>query len=107
MYDVNPKIVVGGPSKPAWGDAVVIVPYQMYRFYGDKRILEENYAAMQAWVEYMNNHSSTKQNGIYHFQTGEGEKAWYGYGDWVPVEASPSNPLAAPTSFIPTGCCRK
>lgn len=99
VYDVNPKIVVGGPSKPAWGDAVVIVPYQMYRFYGDKRILEENYAAMQAWVEYMNNHSSTKQNGIYHFQTGEGEKAWYGYGDWVPVEASPSKPIGSAYQF--------
>ena len=93
VYDVNPKIVVAGPSKPAWGDAVVIVPYQMYHFYGDKRILEENYASMQAWVEYLNNHSSTRQHGIYHFQTGEGEKAWYGYGDWVPVEASPSKPI--------------
>lgn len=93
VYDVNPKIVVGGPSKPAWGDAVVIIPYQMYRFYGDKRILEENYPAMKAWVEYMNNHTSTLKNGIYHFQTGEGDKAWYGYGDWVPVEASPSKPI--------------
>ncbi len=93
VYDVNPKIVVAGPSKPAWGDAVVIVPYQMYRFYGDKRILEENYTAMQAWVEYMNGHASTREHGIYHFQVGEGEKAWYGYGDWVPVEASPTKPI--------------
>lgn len=99
VYDVNPKIVVGGPSKPAWGDAVVIVPYQMYRFYGDKRILEENYGAMQAWVEYMNNHASTQKNGIYHFQTGEGDKAWYGYGDWVPVEASPSKPIGGAYQF--------
>lgn len=99
VYDVNPKIVVGGPSKPAWGDAVVIVPYQMYRFYGDKRILEENYTAMQAWVEYMNNHPSTQKNRIYHFQTGEGEKAWYGYGDWVPVEASPSKPIGGAYQF--------
>lgn len=99
VYDVNPKIVVGGPSKPAWGDAVVIVPYQMYRFYGDKRILEENYAAMQAWVEYMNNHPSTRQYGIYHFQSGEGDKAWYGYGDWVPVEASPSKPIGGAYQF--------
>jgi len=99
VYDVNPKIVVGGPSKPAWGDAVVIVPYQMYRFYGDKRILEENYAPMQAWVEYLNNHPSTRQNGIYHFQAGEGDKAWYGYGDWVPVEASPSKPIGGAYQF--------
>jgi len=87
VYDVNPKMVVGGPSKPAWGDAVVIVPYRMYQFYGGKRIIEENYESMKRWVEYLNNHPNTHKNGIYHFQTGEGDKAWYGYGDWVPVES--------------------
>ncbi|MBQ1483279.1 MAG: family 78 glycoside hydrolase catalytic domain [Erysipelotrichaceae bacterium] len=33
-----------------WGDAITIVPYALYKTYGDKRILEENYEAMVKWV---------------------------------------------------------
>lgn len=36
-----------------WGDAVIIVPYALYRRYGDKRILEENYEMMQKWYQYL------------------------------------------------------
>lgn len=35
-----------------WGDAIVIVPYMLYRQYGDTEILRENFAAMKAWVDY-------------------------------------------------------
>lgn len=35
-----------------WGDAVVIIPYTMYKLYGDKRILEENYDMMRRWLGY-------------------------------------------------------
>ena len=30
-----------------WGDAMVIVPYMLYRQYGDTEVLRENYAAMK------------------------------------------------------------
>ena len=36
-----------------WGDAIVIVPYQLYKTYGDKKILEDNYEAMVKWVAYL------------------------------------------------------
>ena len=35
-----------------WGDAIIIVPYTMYKLYGDKRILEENYDMMRRWLGY-------------------------------------------------------
>ena len=35
-----------------WGDAIVIVPYMLYRQYGSRKILEENYSAMKSWVEF-------------------------------------------------------
>jgi alpha-L-rhamnosidase len=34
-----------------WGDAIVIVPWVLYERYGDRLVLEENYAAMRAWVD--------------------------------------------------------
>src|SRR6266446_6653290 len=36
----------------AWADAAVIIPWNMYLTYGDKRVLEEQYDSMARWVEY-------------------------------------------------------
>ena len=36
----------------AWGDCSVIVPYEMYRFSGDREILKENYRFMKKWLQY-------------------------------------------------------
>jgi len=87
VHDVSPVIVVKGPAAPGWGDAVYIIPWVMYKFYGDKRILEENYDAMVAWVEYM---KSKSKGNLY-------EKS--GYGDWVAVEESPSEPIGSAYYF--------
>lgn len=35
-----------------WGDAAVIVPWSLYLYYGDRRILEEQYESMKKWVEF-------------------------------------------------------
>lgn len=35
-----------------WGDACILVPYALYRFYGDTRILEENYDTMKKWLQF-------------------------------------------------------
>ncbi|WP_418262580.1 glycoside hydrolase family 78 protein [Flavobacterium faecale] len=45
------KNKLGGTT--AWGDAAVIIPWTVYKSYGDKRILEEQYSSMKAWVDYM------------------------------------------------------
>ncbi len=62
----------------AWADAALIIPWTMYRHYGDKRILAEQYDSMAAWVEYM----ERKGGESYHW-TGD-----FHYGDWL------SNPAA-------------
>ncbi|PYU88203.1 MAG: alpha-L-rhamnosidase [Acidobacteria bacterium] len=40
-------------ASAGWADAAVIVPWTAYLSYGDTRILEEQYASMKAWVDYM------------------------------------------------------
>jgi alpha-L-rhamnosidase len=35
-----------------WADAVTIVPWALYRHYGDRRFLEDNIEAMRAWVAF-------------------------------------------------------
>jgi len=49
---VIPDVISGGGST-GWADACVIIPWTLYRYYGDRRILEEQYGSMKSWVNYM------------------------------------------------------
>jgi alpha-L-rhamnosidase len=89
VYDVNPPIVVTGPSKPGWGDAIAVIPWLSYLYYGDKRVLEDNYDGIKAWVEYMN---SKSEDYIYTWKM-ESSGDWNGYGDWIAYVPSPSKPI--------------
>jgi alpha-L-rhamnosidase len=95
ICDVNPAIVVSGPGKPAWGDAITIVPWMVHKFYGDKKILEQSYESMKAWVEYM--HRESKDN-LYTFD----QNGWGGYGDWIAVVESPKPPISAAYYYYST-----
>lgn len=87
VHDVSPAIVVEGPSKPGWGDACVMIPWYTYLYYGDTRIISEHYETMKKWVDYMHAQS---RNLIYIW----GKKGeWNGYGDWIAVEKTPSEPI--------------
>jgi alpha-L-rhamnosidase len=90
VTDVAPVAVVSGPAAPAWGDAVVIVPWTVYERYGDTRIIEENYGTMKAWIEYMRKHAPD------HLYEREG------YGDWVAPVNSPKKPIGAAYYFWST-----
>ncbi|MGQ8337169.1 glycoside hydrolase family 78 protein [Sunxiuqinia sp. A32] len=50
---VIPDVLRGDGGSTAWADVTIIVPWTVYKIYGDKRILDEQYASMKAWVEYM------------------------------------------------------
>jgi alpha-L-rhamnosidase len=36
-----------------WGDAIVIIPWQLYLHYGDTGVLRENFPAMLKWLDYV------------------------------------------------------
>ena len=40
-------------ASAGWADAAVIVPWTVYLSYGDVRILEQQYASMRGWVDFM------------------------------------------------------
>ncbi len=70
--------VIGGNSKDepgastGWADVCTIIPWNMYLAYGDKRILENQYSSMKAWVDYMQHQS---KNDLWN--TG------FHFGDWL------------------------
>jgi alpha-L-rhamnosidase len=42
----------GGAGGYAWGAAIVVLPWRLYVYYGDRRVLEQTYPAMVRWVDY-------------------------------------------------------
>ncbi|WP_336855917.1 family 78 glycoside hydrolase catalytic domain [Sinomonas albida] len=46
----NPSRVMGGSA--GWGDATVLVPWALYRAYGDTDVLAESWNSMRRWVDY-------------------------------------------------------
>jgi alpha-L-rhamnosidase len=69
----------GGSS--AWGDAATILPWNLYQFYGDRRILEEQFESMRAWVDYI--HSVDEESGAHRLWT-----QGFHFGDWLALDAS-------------------
>ena len=75
-YAPNVSGAVGG--LPGWGDAITIVPWNMYLTYGDKRILEANYPSMIAWLGWMEKNTED-------YLYSKGIPWWY-YADWLHYE---------------------
>ncbi|WP_095172996.1 MULTISPECIES: family 78 glycoside hydrolase catalytic domain [Blautia] len=42
-----------GWTSAGWGDAIIFAAWDIYRAYGDIHILEENYEAMERWMNYV------------------------------------------------------
>ncbi len=80
-------------SSCGWGDAAVICPWTVYESYGDQRILENQYASMKAWVEYIRAHA---QDGVL-WNTG------FHFGDWVALDAKEGSYFGAtPNDLVAT-----
>ncbi len=88
--DVTPRLVVTTDGSPGWGDAGVIVPWTLYRCYGDERILERHYEAMRKWVEHIRsaNPDLIRKNDLGN-----------NYGDWVAIGSETSKELLATAFF--------
>lgn len=85
-YVTNTAPYQDGGGGTAWGAAYIIIPWNMYLYYGDKRILSEHYEGMKHWVSYLK--SELDQDGILINQ---------GLGEWVPPEK-----VEIPPSFVNT-----
>jgi alpha-L-rhamnosidase len=74
--DVAPKTCCG-EGTAGWGDAGTVVPWALYRRYGDIRTLRRNYDAMTRWIAYLQANSTNliRPNS--------------GYGDWLAPDSTP------------------
>jgi alpha-L-rhamnosidase len=51
--DHAPFYGMGGGPNVGWSDAGVMVPYAVYKEYGDTRMIRENYAGMKRFMDYL------------------------------------------------------
>lgn len=77
----------------AWADAAVMIPWTLYRFYGDKSMLAEQFPQMKAWADWVETQDET------HFG---GPRLWlrgFHFADWLALD----NPVAG-SCFGGTDC---
>jgi alpha-L-rhamnosidase len=90
--DVIPNVLTHDTRKDfaaatGWADAAVIVPWEIYITYGDRRILEQQYDSMKAWVEYMRHEAGDS----YQWRSG------FDFGDWLAFASTNSDYQGATT----------
>ncbi len=88
--DVAPRLGAERDGAPAWGDAGIIVPWTIYNRYGDVRILERHWDAMERYLAYLVRHNpdllwrSRRHND---------------YGDWLSIGADTPREVLA-TAYL-------
>ncbi|HKH94429.1 MAG TPA: alpha-L-rhamnosidase C-terminal domain-containing protein, partial [Gemmatimonadaceae bacterium] len=70
-----------------WADAAVIIPWNMYVIYGDRRVLETQYESMSRWVEFQRTRA-----GDDHIWDGDPH-----FGDWLAFATTRSDYPGATT----------
>ncbi len=78
--------IMGGGGSTAWGDAALLCTYQIYRTYGDTRIVAERYAAMERYMKWLDG------------KTKDGISKVGGFGDWLGAGGG-ANQDAVDTAF--------
>ncbi len=58
-------------SGPAWDSALILIPWYLYLYSGDRAVLAENYAAMRRYIGYMTTMATR-------------DTVHFGLGDWCP-----------------------
>lgn len=63
---------------PSWDSALILVPWHLYVYRGDRRILETSYDAMKLYVDYLTTREDADR------------LVSHGLGDWCPYRKMPS-----------------
>lgn len=70
-----------------WTSSIAIIPWNLYLFYGDEKVLVDNYEAIKRYVDHVGDLTNT------------GLTNW-GLGDWVPVKSKSSIEFTSSTYYF-------
>jgi alpha-L-rhamnosidase len=87
-----PDVISKGGSVPAaaaWGDAATVLPWVLYRAYGDSDVLRAQLPSMRSWVDWCASRTEPDGTWVKDFQ----------FGDWLDPDAPHNKPYKAKTHF--------
>ncbi len=90
MLDVVPHVMTERHGTPGWGDAATIVPWHLYRVYGDERVLRDSLPSMRRWVDHVERHNPDL---VWRDRVGSH------YGDWLQAGVRTSRDVLATAFF--------
>lgn len=85
-----------------WGDASIIVPYALYKRFGDQSVLEENYEMMQKWYAFLESRANQRPESSenpyedYTIDTG------IDYGEWCEPDVDSTGAMGKPQTKVAT-----
>lgn len=95
--NTSPLMLGGVGGGIAWGSAYILLPWWMYQYYEDTRILEDHYESMKRYMIYLENLASENdENPDEDYIINEFGGYWDSLGEWeAPVRdrTGPNNPL--------------
>ena len=84
--DVIPTVRVVGFGGAAWSDAGIIVPYTMWKMYGDVTIIREHYESMEKYMGWLEGANMNAPNPH--------------YGDWLAYEGTDARLICVATGAV-------
>ena len=70
-----------------WTSTIAIIPWELYRYYGDSKALKDNYENIKRYVDYV---TSISPEGL----------TTFGRGDWVPVKSTSNLELTSSVYYF-------
>ncbi|WP_342041613.1 alpha-L-rhamnosidase [Bacillus sp. OTU2372] len=95
----NDKKFTGTISSAGWGDAILIVPWVLFQRYGDKRILEQCFPAMEKWLDFVQKSAAGNKENVEEDYVRYLWDTKFHFGDWmIPsfmLGKEPQGPIAS------------
>ena len=71
---------IGSGGGPAWSGACIVMPWHVYLYYGDRRILSDGYESMRRWIGFL---ESKSKDGLLEYYTLRKPNIWEFLADWA------------------------
>ena len=93
--NTSPTLVGGMGGGVAWGSAYILLPWWMYHYFNDTRVLKEHYPTMKKYLRYLRNLGTTDKNPDERYIINDFDSYWYSLGEWCAPGQSdgPNHPV--------------
>jgi alpha-L-rhamnosidase len=80
--NTSPTLVGGTGGGIAWGSAYILIPWWMYNYYHDVRVLKEHYSGMKKYIQYLEDLGRKDDNSNEPYIINNFGGYWDSLGEW-------------------------